>query len=62
MSVIDILFRVDSICKKYEKYDVEKQGSQNASSDDSFARLYGWFESQIEAVLHVVICFLKIVI
>ncbi|CAA2982767.1 syntaxin-71 [Olea europaea subsp. europaea] len=52
MSVIDILFRVDSICKKYEKYDVEKQGSQNASSDDSFARLYGWFESQIEAVLH----------
>jgi len=51
MSVIDILFRVDSICKKYEKYDVEKQGSQNASSDDAFARLYGSFESQIEAVL-----------
>ncbi|KAI3450538.1 hypothetical protein Pfo_007203 [Paulownia fortunei] len=51
MSVIDILFRVDDICRKYEKYDVEKQRSLNASSDDAFARLYSSFESQIEATL-----------
>ncbi|KAL2488812.1 syntaxin [Forsythia ovata] len=52
MTVIDILFRVDSICKKYEKYDVEKQRSENASSDDAFSRLYTSFESQIETALH----------
>ncbi|KAL0390125.1 UNVERIFIED_CONTAM: syntaxin [Sesamum calycinum] len=51
MSVIDILFRVDSICKKYDKYDVEKLRSENASSDDAFARLYAAFESQVEATL-----------
>ncbi|GER44035.1 syntaxin [Striga asiatica] len=51
MSVIDILFRIDDICKKYDKYDVEKQRSINASSDDAFARLYSSFESQIEAIV-----------
>ncbi|CAA0827292.1 Syntaxin-71 [Striga hermonthica] len=51
MSVIDILFRIDDICKKYDKYDVEKQRSINASSDDAFARLYSSFESQIEAII-----------
>ncbi|XP_070018847.1 syntaxin-71-like isoform X2 [Nicotiana sylvestris] len=49
MSVIDIIFRVDSICKKYDKYDVEKQRSANDSSSDAFARLYSSFESQIDA-------------
>ncbi|KAL0369681.1 UNVERIFIED_CONTAM: syntaxin [Sesamum angustifolium] len=48
MSVIDILFRVDSICKKYDKYDVEKLRSENASSDDAFARLYAAFESKLK--------------
>ncbi|KZV34568.1 syntaxin-71-like [Dorcoceras hygrometricum] len=52
MSVIDILFRVDSICKKYEKYDVEKMRSSSSSVGDAFARLYASFESQIEAALH----------
>ncbi|CAH9072953.1 unnamed protein product [Cuscuta europaea] len=51
MSVIDILFRVDEICKKYEKYDVEKQRSTNASPDDAFARLYTSFDSQIDLAL-----------
>ncbi|KAL3653068.1 Syntaxin-71 [Castilleja foliolosa] len=51
MSVIDILFRLDDISKKYEKYDVEKQRSLNASSEDAFARLYSSFESQIDATL-----------
>ncbi|XP_051134541.1 syntaxin-71-like [Andrographis paniculata] len=49
MSVIDILFRVDEICKKYDKYDVEKQRS--AGHDDAFARLYSAFESQIDAAI-----------
>ncbi|KAM3399080.1 syntaxin-71-like [Capsicum galapagoense] len=47
MSVIDIIFRVDSICKKYDKYDVEKH-SANDSSSDAFARLYSSFEWQID--------------
>lgn len=53
MSVIDILTRVDSICKKYDKYDVEKQRETNVSGDDAFARLYGAVEADIEAALQV---------
>ncbi|XP_031111495.1 syntaxin-71-like [Ipomoea triloba] len=51
MSVIDILFRIDEVCKKYEKYDVEKQRSNSASPEDAFARLYSTFESQIDLAL-----------
>lgn len=53
MSTIDILFRVDTICKKYEKYDIDKQRELNAYGDDAFARLLASFDSQIEAALHV---------
>ncbi|KAA8550420.1 hypothetical protein F0562_002104 [Nyssa sinensis] len=52
MSVIDVLFRVDSICKKYEKYDFDKQRELNASADDAFSRLYAAVESDIDAALH----------
>ncbi|KAJ7972420.1 Syntaxin-71-like protein [Quillaja saponaria] len=51
MSVIDILTRVDAICKKYDKYDVEKQKDLNVSGDDAFARLYADVESDIETAL-----------
>ncbi|KAK4789903.1 hypothetical protein SAY86_017207 [Trapa natans] len=51
MSVIDILFRVDEICKKYDKYDIDKQRQQNAYGDDAFARLYATFESEIDSAL-----------
>ncbi|PSR86608.1 Syntaxin-71 like [Actinidia chinensis var. chinensis] len=51
MSVIDILFRVDSICKKYDNYDVDEHHELNASSDDAFARLYSAVESKIDATL-----------
>ncbi|EXC16238.1 hypothetical protein L484_024410 [Morus notabilis] len=51
MSVIDILTRVDAICKKYDKYDVEKQKDLNVSGDDAFARLYAVVEADIEAAL-----------
>jgi len=33
MSVIDILTRVDFICKEYDKYDIEKQRDSNISVD-----------------------------
>ncbi|XWS73722.1 hypothetical protein CRYUN_Cryun02cG0152800 [Craigia yunnanensis] len=48
MTVIDILFRVDEICKKYEKYDPKKQHELNAFGDDAFARLFALVEADIE--------------
>ncbi|KAI3701353.1 hypothetical protein L2E82_46007 [Cichorium intybus] len=51
MSLIDIVFRVDAICKKYEKYDIDKQRELNAYGDDAFASLLASFDSQIEAAL-----------
>lgn len=53
MSVIDVLTRVDAICKKYDKYDVEKHRGDpnNVSGDDGFARLYSSVEADIEAAL-----------
>ncbi|XP_047332684.1 syntaxin-71-like [Impatiens glandulifera] len=52
MTVIDIRFRIDSICKKYEKYDVDKQRELNASSDDPFTRLFTFVESESETTLN----------
>ncbi|KAG8644578.1 syntaxin-72 [Manihot esculenta] len=52
MSVIDILFRVDEICKKFDKHDVNKQREFNAYGDDAFAHLYASVESDIEAALN----------
>ncbi|KAM5584068.1 syntaxin-71-like [Rosa sericea] len=51
MSVIDILSRVDSICRKYDKYDIEKQRELSAFGDDAFARLYAHVEDEIQALL-----------
>ncbi|EEF42965.1 syntaxin-71 [Ricinus communis] len=51
MSVIDILTRVDAICQKYDRYDVEKQKDLNVSGDDAFARLYAVVEADIESAL-----------
>lgn len=53
MSVIDVLTRVDAICKKYDKYDVEKHRDTSVAGDDAFARLYGAVETDIEAALEV---------
>ncbi|BAF18178.2 Os05g0553700 [Oryza sativa Japonica Group] len=47
MSVIDILTRVDSICKKYDKYDVERLNGANVAGEDPFARLYGSIDADI---------------
>ncbi|XP_044468273.1 syntaxin-71-like [Mangifera indica] len=51
MTVIDILFRVDDICKKYEKYDVDKQRDANSQGDDAFARLYSTVETEVDKAL-----------
>ncbi|XP_004497491.1 syntaxin-71-like [Cicer arietinum] len=51
MSVIDILTRVDSICKKYDKYDLEKNKDANVSGDDAFVRLYASVDSDIDSLL-----------
>ncbi|CAL9168430.1 unnamed protein product, partial [Musa hybrid cultivar] len=51
MSVIDILTRVDAICKKYDKYDVDKLNASNVSGDDAFARLYASIESDIDSAV-----------
>ncbi|XP_010520358.1 PREDICTED: syntaxin-72 [Tarenaya hassleriana] len=51
MTVIDIVFRVEEICKRYEKYDVDKQRELGAYGDDAFARLYASIDSDIEDVL-----------
>lgn len=56
MSVFDIIFRIDEICKKYDKYDIDKQRELNAHGNDVFARLYASFEDQIHSTLQVLSC------
>ncbi|OIW21554.1 hypothetical protein TanjilG_06247 [Lupinus angustifolius] len=51
MSIIEILTRVDSICNKYDKYDVQKITDSNISGDDAFVRLYAAVDSDIDAAL-----------
>ena len=53
MSLFDIIFRIDEICKKYDKYDIDKQRELNAHGDDAFARLYATFEDQIDSTIQV---------
>lgn len=53
MSVIEILTRVEAICQKYDRYDVEKQKDLNVSGDDAFARLYASVDADIEALRQV---------
>ncbi|KAL1813203.1 hypothetical protein DCAR_0625500 [Daucus carota subsp. sativus] len=51
MTVIDILTRVDVICKNYDKYDIDKRNHLTVSADDAFARLYADVESDIDSAL-----------
>lgn len=57
MSVIDILTRVDVLCKKYEKYDLDKQrgAADSMSGSDQFLRLYTVLEADIEAAIQVLV-------
>ncbi|CAL5422404.1 unnamed protein product [Camellia sinensis] len=51
MSVIEILTRVNVICKKYDKYNFDKQKHLNlsAAAAATFARLYAAVDSDIDA-------------
>lgn len=52
MSLVDIKTRVDAICNKYDKYDVDKQRDSDAvSGDDPFSRFYSAFNSNIDAAV-----------
>ena len=53
MSLTDIITRVDAICKKYEKYDVDNHNDPIVSGEDVFARLYGVVEAETNATLQV---------
>jgi hypothetical protein len=53
MGVIDLITRVDAICKKYDKYDVDKHKDSSVPGDDTFARLYGVVEADTDAALQV---------
>ncbi|CAL5074683.1 unnamed protein product [Urochloa decumbens] len=46
MSMIDVLTRVDAICKKYERYDADKHGG---GGGDPFSRLYAAVDAEIDA-------------
>ncbi|CAL5351032.1 unnamed protein product [Camellia sinensis] len=49
MSVIEILTRASAICKKYDKYNFDKQKHLNLSAAATFARLYAVVDSDIDA-------------
>ncbi|KAL5572906.1 hypothetical protein UlMin_022503 [Ulmus minor] len=52
MSVINLITRVDTICKKYEKYDVDKhREAEHVHGDDAFARLYSVLEADVDSAL-----------
>jgi hypothetical protein len=57
MSVIDILTRVDVLCKKYDKYDLDKQrgAADSMSGNDQFLRLYTVLEADVEAAIQVLV-------
>ncbi|WVZ99530.1 hypothetical protein U9M48_044809 [Paspalum notatum var. saurae] len=47
MTVIDILTRVDAICQKYDKYDVDKLNGANVAGGDAFAIQYASVDAEI---------------
>ncbi|KAG6570774.1 Syntaxin-71, partial [Cucurbita argyrosperma subsp. sororia] len=53
ITVIDLIFRVDSVCQRYEKYDVQKQRELNAYGDGVFSRLFAAVELEIHAALQI---------
>lgn len=52
MSMIDVLTRVDSICKKYDRYDADKHRT-DAGGGDPFSRLYAAVYAEIDAAIEV---------
>ena len=52
MSAVDVLVRVQTLCKKYEAYTNEDV-QQQASSTDNFSVLYAAISAQVEDVITV---------
>jgi hypothetical protein len=50
MSMIDVLTRVDAICKKYDRYDADKHRNDAA---DPFSRLYADIDAAIDEAVEV---------
>ncbi|KAG8056510.1 hypothetical protein GUJ93_ZPchr0002g24645 [Zizania palustris] len=50
MSMIDVLIRVDAICRKYDKYDADKHRN-DAGGGDPFSRLYASVDAEIDAAI-----------
>ena len=55
MGVADLITRVDAICKKYEKYDIDKlkDANNNINVNDAFTSLYTAIESDLDRVIEV---------
>uniref|UniRef100_A0A0E0M0A9 t-SNARE coiled-coil homology domain-containing protein n=1 Tax=Oryza punctata TaxID=4537 RepID=A0A0E0M0A9_ORYPU len=51
MSMIDVLIRVDAICKKYDKYEADKH--RHGAAGDPFSRLYAAVDADIDAAIEV---------
>ena len=51
-SMIDVLTRVDAICKKYERYDADRHWGDG----DPFSRLYAAVDAEIDAAVEVIGC------
>ena len=49
MSMIDVLTRVNAICKKYDRYDADK----HRNDGDPFSRLYAAVDAEIDAAIEV---------
>jgi hypothetical protein len=49
MSMIDVLTRVDAICKKYDRYDADK----HRNDGDPFSRMYAAVDAEIDAAIEV---------
>jgi len=49
-SMIDVLTRVDAICKKYERYDADR----HRGDGDPFSRLYAAVDAEIDAAVEVI--------
>ncbi|KAG0543410.1 hypothetical protein BDA96_02G188600 [Sorghum bicolor] len=47
MSMIDVLTRLDAICKKYDRYDADK----HRNDGDPFSRLYATVDAEIDAAI-----------
>jgi hypothetical protein len=48
--MIDVLTRVDAICKKYERYDAYKH---RGGDGDLFSRLYAAVDAEVDAAVEV---------